>query len=106
MKFMKTQWDPKAKAALRQVARYVNMKFGKKARQDFIQRVKEKEAQLKRAPGIGLIDPLFEDRSQAYRSVIINGLNKLVYRVDGDTIYIVGFWDTRMDDEDQASQVK
>ena len=23
-----------------------------------------------------------------------------------DTIYIVGFWDTRMDDENQASQVK
>ena len=42
----------------------------------------------------------------AYRSVIINGLNKLVYRVEDDTIHIVGFWDTRMDDEDQASQVK
>ena len=102
---MNTHWDPKAKAALRQVARYINMRFGRKARKDFMQRVKEKEEQLKRAPGIGLIDPLFEDRPQAYRSVIINGLNKLVYRVDGDTIYIVGFWDTRMDDEDQATQV-
>jgi plasmid stabilization system protein ParE len=103
---MKTQWDPKAKAALRQVARYINMRFGRKARQDFMQKVKDKETQLKRSPGIGLIDPLFEDRPQAYRSVIINGLNKLVYRVEGDTIHIVGFWDTRMDDEDQASQVK
>ena len=103
---MKTQWDPKAKAALRQVARYINMRFGRKARQDFMQRVKEKEAQLKRTPGIGFSDPLFENRPQAYRSVIINGLNKLVYRIDGDTIYIVGFWDTRMDDEGQAAQVK
>ena len=68
---MNTHWDPKAKAALRQVARYINMRFGRKARQDFMQRVKEKEAQLKHAPGIGQIDPLFEDRPQAYRSVII-----------------------------------
>ena len=82
------------------------MRFGRKARQDFMQRVKDKEALLKRTPNIGKIDPLFEDRPMAYRSVIINGLNKLVYRVEGDTIHIVGFWDTRMDDEDQASQVK
>ena len=103
---MKTHWDPKAKAALRQVARYINMRFGRMARQDFMQRVKEKEVQLKRAPNIGKIDPLFEDRPMAYRSVIINGLSKMVYRVENDIIYIVGFWDTRMDDENQASQVK
>jgi Txe/YoeB family toxin of Txe-Axe toxin-antitoxin module len=61
---------------------------------------------LKRSPGIGQIDPLFADRPQTYRSVIINGLNKLVYRIEGNTIHIVGFWDTRMDDEEQAANVK
>ena len=103
---MTIRWDPKAKAALRQVARYINLRFGRKARQNFMQRVKEKEAQLKCAPGIGKLDPLFENRPQAYRSVVINGLNKLVYRIEGDTIYIVGFWDTRVDDEDYAEKVK
>ena len=33
------------------------------------------------SPGIGPIEPLFADRPKAYRSVIINGLNKLVYYV-------------------------
>lgn len=61
---------------------------------------------LKRSPGIGQIDPLFVDRPQTYRSVIINGLNKLVYRIEDNTIHIVGFWDTRMDDEEQAANVK
>ena len=61
---------------------------------------------LKRSPGIGQIDPLFADRPQTYRSVMINGLNKLVYRIEGNTIHIVGFWDTRMDDEGQAANVK
>jgi hypothetical protein len=30
----------------------------------------------------------------------------MIYRVEDDIIYIAGFWDTRMDDGDQASQVK
>lgn len=62
---------------------------------------------LKRSPGIGQIDSLFADRRpQTYRSVIINGLNKLVYRIDDDTIRIVAFWDTRMQAKDQATKVK
>ena len=61
---------------------------------------------LKRSPGIGQIDPLFEDRSVTYRSVIINGLNKLVYRVNDETIHIVAFWDTRMEPEEQAASVR
>ena len=59
-----------------------------------------------RSPGIGQIDPLFSDRAESYRSVIINGLNKLVYRVDGDTMHIVGFWDTRKEPTDEAAQTK
>ena len=103
---MKTKWHPKARASYHQVARYINSKFGRQARKDFIQRVKTTENQLKRSPDIGQIDPLFEERAKTYRSVIINGLNKLVYFVKDDTIYIAGFWDTRMDGEDQAAQVK
>ena len=61
---------------------------------------------LKRSPGIGQIDPLFLDRARTYRSVIINGLNKMVYFIEGDILYIAGFWDTRMEPEDQAAQVK
>ena len=39
-----------------------------------------------------------------YRSVIINGLNKMVYRIDGDIIYVVDFWDTRREPVSQAVQ--
>lgn len=88
------------------MANYIRRLFGAKRKYKFKQEVRETTNLLKRSPGIGKIDPLFEDRPQAYRSVIINGLNKLVYRIDGDIIYIVGFWDTRMDDENQAAQVK
>ena len=103
---MKVKWDPKARASFRQVAHYVNMKFGRKARQAFMQRVKDTESLMSRSPDIGQIDPLFASHAATYRSVIVNGLNKMVYRVDGDVIYIVAFWDTRMEPEDQAARVK
>ena len=34
---MKVKWNHTAKADMRQVARYVNSQFGRKARQEFIQ---------------------------------------------------------------------
>ena len=102
---MKTHWDPKAKDSLRQIARYINMKFGRKARQEFMQRVRDAENQLKSSPTIGQIDPLFAHRSGTYRSVVNKGLNKMVYCIDNDTIYIVAFWDTRREPGNQARQV-
>ena len=103
---MRVVWDPKAKEARTQVANYIRREFGSKRKTRFLQEVRDMTQQLKRSPGIGKIDPLFPDRARTYRSVIINGLNKLVYFTEGDLLYIAGFWDTRMDDEDQATQVK
>ena len=103
---MKIKWNSSARADMRQVARYVNRKFGRKARQEFMQRVKDAEQRIANQPNIGSIDPLYADRTLTYRSIIINGLNKLVYRVDGDIIYIVDFWDTRREPKNQARQTK
>ncbi|MBR5394834.1 MAG: type II toxin-antitoxin system RelE/ParE family toxin, partial [Bacteroidaceae bacterium] len=99
-------WDPKAKEARTQVANYIRREFGARRKTRFLQEVRQVTQQLKRSPGIGRIDPLFSDRTRTYRSVIINGLNKLVYFTEGDILYIAGFWDTRMQPEDQAAQVK
>lgn len=103
---MKIRWSPSAKADMRQVARYVNRKFGRKARQEFIERVKNTEKQIASHPNIGQIDPLYADRAQTYRCIVINGLNKMVYRIDGNIINIVDFWDTRREPANQASQTE
>lgn len=98
-------WTVRARLQRDEVANYIRRLFGAKRKYQFKQEVRDMTNLLKSSPGIGKLDPLFEDCPQAYRSVIINGLNKLVYRIDGDTIYIVGFWDTRMDDKEQALHV-
>ena len=103
---MKIIWQTRARASYRQVARYINTRFGRKARQEFMQRVKDTERLIKRSPNIGSIDPLYSDRASAYRSIIINGLNKMVYLINDDTIHIVAFWDVRREPKNQASQTE
>ncbi len=103
---MRVKWFERARRQRDEVANYIGQHFGARRKHQFKQEIRDTTNLLKRNPGIGQIDPLFSDRARTYRSVIINGLNKLVYFVKDDTIYIAGFWDTRMDDEDQAAQVK
>lgn len=99
-------WLKNAKEGRRQVADYIRRQFGVKRVKIFRQEVGETVQLLSRSPNMGQIDPLFSDRPFTYRSVIINGLSKMVYRIDGETIHIVAFWDTRMEPEAQAAQVK
>ena len=72
----------------------------------FRQEVDEAVDMLLRYPTSGVLDPLFSDRPVAYRSVIVGGRSKMVYRIDEECIHIVGFWDCRQDPEDQASWVE
>lgn len=103
---MRVEWTDYADMRRDQVADYICNYFGTKYKDRFIKEVRRITRMLRRSPNIGSIDPLFSDRSGAYRSIIINGLSKMVYRIDDDIVYIVGFWDTRQEPETQAEQVK
>jgi plasmid stabilization system protein ParE len=103
---MKVVWQEAAKVGRRQVAAYIRKEFGTKRVKRFRQEIDETVSLLMRSPNIGQIDPLYADRPQTYRSIIVNGLNKIVYRVDGDIIYIVDFWDTRREPKNQAAQTE
>ena len=99
-------WQTPAKAGRRQVAAYIRRQFGIERVKQFRQDVDQTVQMIMRHPNIGSIDPLFDDRPITYRSVIINGLSKMVYSIEGETIHIVAFWDTRREPKKQAEQVK
>ena len=103
---MRVEWTDYAEMRRDQIGDYIQNSFGDKRMAKFMQEVDSAVNMLVRNPNIGSIDPLFVGRPVAYRSIIINGLSKLVYRVNDDTIYIVGFWDTRQEPVAQAEQVK
>ena len=103
---MKIIWHPRAEKSQLMIADYIRDLFGFKRKKAFMQEVRQMTQTLRRNPNIGKIDPLFANRAKTYRSVIVKGLNKLVYYVEDDTLYIAGFWDTRMEPNEQASKVK
>lgn len=103
---MKVIWDPKATIGKRKIASYLHRRFGVNRVKSFRQEVDQTINMIVRHPNVGSIDPLFDDRPKTYRSVIISGLSKMVYFIDGDIIYIAAFWDCRQEPKEQARQVK
>lgn len=103
---MRVVWHPQARKARDEVAEYIKQYFGTKRKMRFLQDVRQTTKMLKISPNIGRIDPLFNDIPFTCRSVIINGLNKMVYYIENETINIAAFWDTRMDDKEQAKQAE
>lgn len=103
---MKVDWQSRAKIGKDQVAEYIREQFSAKRMKKFQQSVDRTVRMIMRHPEIGPIDPLFADRAMTYRSVIVDSLSKIVYRVDDDTIHIVAFWDCRRDPAAEADRVK
>ena len=103
---MRVIWDPQAKEARNQVAGYILRCFGTKRKTRFLLEVRETTDMLKTHPNIGQIDQLFADRPKTYRSVIINGLSKMVYCLEDDIIYIAAFWDCRQEPTYQATRTR
>lgn len=101
---MKVKWTERARMQRDTVANYIGQQFGAKRKYQFKQEVRDTTNLLRRSPYIGQIDPLFEGFAATYRSIVINGLNKLVYRIDDDTIRVVAFWDTRQEPNEQRDQ--
>jgi plasmid stabilization system protein ParE len=103
---MKVKWVPQAKKEMRLVAKYINKEFGKKAKDDFIQDVRDASRLIGATPNVGQAESLLADRADMYRSYIVNRLNKIVYRIVDDHIEIADFWDVRRAPSTLADQVK
>ena len=103
---MKVKWTPTAKKQWRKTAKYIQKKFGDESREAFMQEVFHTSLLLGQYPNMGKIEPYLADLPRSYRSVVVSRLNKIVYYVDGNILYIVAFWDTRREPQTQAQQVK
>ena len=91
---------------IRQIARYIGREFGKKYRKEFLDKIKEARQLLAANPNLGLVEPLLSDYPKTYRSLVVTRLNKMIYYIDGSTIFIVDFWDVRREPSTLANQVK
>ena len=105
---MKVNWQTMALNGRDRIADYIRKQFGAKHKNLFLQHVRQTTKMMKRHPEIGPIDPLFADRPETYRSVVVDDLSKMIYRYDEDEkiIHIVAFWDCRREPSTEADSVK
>lgn len=78
---MKVEWDKRATNGRDNIADYICEQFGYKRKIAFLQEVRGTTKMLKQYPNMGAIDPLFANRSVAYRSIIVGSMSKMVYFV-------------------------
>ena len=103
---MKIIWTESAQQSQDAAASYIIEEFGTMPLLDFYKNIDEIEEDLIAFPEIGRVEPLLQDRSILYRSLVATKYNKIIYYVDDDKIYIVDIWDTRREPKAQASRLK
>ena len=91
MKIVRTD---RALDGVREVGKYIVRSFGKRALQEFKTRLKECTKTIKEHPGVGTIDWEVSTADRIYLKVLIYRRSWMVYRVEGEIIYIVDFYDT------------
>ena len=92
---MKVVVSERAKYNREQIARYILRDFGVKALLDFRKAYKETKQYIARHPEGCQEEEHLSNEQYKYHFTTINGLTKLLYRIDGEMIYIVDMWDVR-----------
>lgn len=103
---MRVIWDDDASEKLVNALEYGRNTFGERVMKKFYTRILDYEKLLQSNPGMGKKEPLLEKEPEGYRSLVVHPNYKLVYYVNGDTIYIVDLWDTRREPHTQSSATK
>jgi plasmid stabilization system protein ParE len=89
-------WHPEATLSAARTAEYIRLRDGEMACAAFIDAIDAVVKTLKTFPKSYPEERLFRKNPMHFRSVSIQHLNKIIYRIDGETVYIVDFWDTQM----------
>lgn len=96
---MQIKFTDKAIAHLESILDIYIEYAGELSAMKFSKAVDAKLNKLLRFPEIGFPEPLLVDRKYFYRATIIQGNYKMIYYVDNDIIWVVAFWDMRMNPE-------
>ena len=103
---MNISWSQKARESASEISIYIFSELGSKASNKFPQSIEKTTNVLKCKPFAGRIEPLLCGSKNEYRSLVVNKINKLVYRIEHDTIVIVAVWDTRREPKKLAEELK
>ena len=94
---MKVVVTDRAKYNREQIAKYILHTFGVKALLEFRKAYQETKRFIALHPEACPKEEHLSNEQYTYHFTNINGLTKLLYRIDGEMIYIVAMWDVRQE---------
>lgn len=103
---MNVEWTPQARSAVIETMIYIEELFGTKAMSDFADAIAESEMYLARDPYMFKIEPLLESCTDTFRGLLVKKINKIIYRIDNNCVYIVDFWNLRMSPKKLQNHIK
>lgn len=103
---MNVEWTPQARSAVIETMIYIEEFFGTKAMSDFADAIAESEMYLARDPYMFKIEPLLESCADTFRGLLVKKINKIIYRIDNNCVYIVDFWNLRMSPKKLQNRIK
>jgi addiction module RelE/StbE family toxin len=92
---MKLVFSDNAKVDLNEIYLFIG-KDSKRGATFIHNRILDAIERLAQFPEMAPLEPLLESSHQNYRSLTVKRNYKVVYRVDGETVYISAVWDCRM----------
>lgn len=103
----KVKWQKRARQQEREALAYALREYQKSSVKSIYEQIKRVETILANNPRIGAHEYYLARRSREYRSLFVPKFYKIVYYIkeETDTVWIVGFWDTRKEPVLQASRL-
>lgn len=86
---MTIEWTRQAIYAWELISEYIFEKFGFEAMVNFEEATNEEEERLLKFPESGQKELLAWNKSIEYRYVLINGLTKVIYHVEGKRLLLI-----------------
>lgn len=105
---MQVKWKKRAEDEVRAVIAYGAEHFGERVAIAFYQKIKLWAECLAVHPNLGFREPLLENRTYLYRSLVVHKHYKLIYYVDAeaDTLYIADLWDMRREPSKLSHRIR
>lgn len=103
---MKTQWTKRATIEFARTLTFIYQNYGPKSVAKVNKQFAKNIKMISKNPYSAPIEISLENEARVYRGLVVNKLNKIIYYIDNDKIYIADIWDTRKNPEDLTNRIK
>lgn len=93
---MKVEWTDRAKKDLRKLFDYYKDDAENLVAKSVTNHIVRQSMLLESLPLLGLVEPELQGKKEEYRSLIL-GNQKIIYWIDGETVFIATLFDCRQD---------